>query len=164
MGAIRAFVIAGGTLGYGEGIDEESGIGYFVGDHRPMLHIAEAPEAGAEVEVWLHVSVRWLNWVVVLTPAGKILGGAEADEFQDAVRHAVGDHFQGLVINMKNVSFMNSIGFGIIGTAFLAGRRARAKVALCCVRGSVLELFKTLEPNVDRFETEEDAIRFCSTR
>lgn len=46
-------VVPGATLGYGEGIDDEGSIAYFVGDHRPMLHIAEALEAGTDVEVFL---------------------------------------------------------------------------------------------------------------
>ena len=58
MGALRVVVthvevVAGATLGYGEGVDGDGNMAYFVGDHRPMLHIAEALEAGTEVEVLL---------------------------------------------------------------------------------------------------------------
>jgi hypothetical protein len=57
MGAIRVLVthvkVVAAARGHGEGINEEGSVRYFVGDFRPMLHIADALKADAEVAVCL---------------------------------------------------------------------------------------------------------------
>lgn len=46
-------LMPGSTVALGEGIDERGRVVSFAGDWRPMLAIAEALEAGEEVQVYL---------------------------------------------------------------------------------------------------------------
>jgi anti-anti-sigma factor len=111
-----------------------------------------------------HVKVRWLNWVAILLPEGNLLGGEETEQLHQAARNASSDAFQGIVINLAQVRFMNSVGWGVLLMSSTLCRRVGAKMALCCCSKATSILLGMVDPQIPRFETEEEAVRFCSSR
>ena len=111
-----------------------------------------------------HVHVRWLNWVAILLPAGSLLGGKETEDLIEAARRAITDHFQGLVLNVAQVKFMNSSGAGSILFVQTLCERVGAKMAICCERSGSISILRAVAPSIPWFDTEEEAVRYCSKR
>lgn len=109
-----------------------------------------------------HVRIKWLNWVAVLSPTGDLLGGEETEELNRTIKEALGKGYQGVVLNLKEVGFVNTIAYGVIIAGHSWGLGVGARMALCCVNERN-PLQKHGIP-LPVFETEEEAIRFCASR
>ena len=80
-----------------------------------------------------HVRTKWLNWVVVISPTGDLTGSDETDALHGAIQDALARHYQGVVVNAKEVGFATSTAAGVIVTGYSSSQRLGARFAICCV-------------------------------
>jgi anti-sigma B factor antagonist len=79
----------------------------------------------------MKVTRRDSNGVVILDLSGRLMGGAEASEFQQAVRDLVDEGKLRILVNLGDVTWINSTGLGLLIMVFQMVRK----------RGGALKFF-----------------------
>jgi anti-anti-sigma regulatory factor len=121
--------------------------------------------AGASVDKMTWVQVRRLNWVVILRPTTDLLGGPETEGLRATFRSAWAESYQGIAVNLSDVQRVNAVGMGALAGCVADARRTGTKLAFCCVSRSLDRILAAASMRwLKAFESEEDAIRFCSER
>jgi len=110
---------------------------------------------------------RMVNDVAILCPRGWMMGGNETDDFTKAVRDLIEQGNRRLVIDLSDVSHMNSTALGAIIGLHTAYRNRQGRMALCHLEAKIqhilvltrLALVFDVYPNereaVASFEREE---------
>jgi len=101
--------------------------------------------------------------VVVLRPTTDLLGGPETEELLATFRSAWAESYQGIAGNLSDVQRVSSVGIGALVECAAEARRTGTKLAFCCVSRYRLLAMASMRL-LNAFESEEDAIRFCSER
>lgn len=78
--------------------------------------------------------------VLVVSMAGKWMGGNENREVLDLIRGEVMSGGKSFVLDMLQVTWMNSTGIGVLASALTTTRAGEAKLALCRVPSDIQEL------------------------
>ncbi len=110
----------------------------------------------------MSLNVRTIDDVVILTPQGMLLGGAETDELADKINELDGKGNEKLLINLGKTTFMSTPGLSLFFTTYSRYVKRGAKVKLCCIDRKIREIFLlvklTLVYGDDICDTEEDAL------
>ncbi len=111
-----------------------------------------------------YVSVRRLGEVAVLRPHQSLLGGEESEEFRGIVKGLDGERLRCLVINLRDVDLLNSLGLGTLVDAHQRFAERGGRVCLVAANKRVQDLFALIRLGVviDCFPTEEAAIEGCT--
>lgn len=83
----------------------------------------------------MKVTRRDLGHVVILDLSGRLMGGAEAAAFQQEVRDLLDDGRLRMLVNLADVTWINSTGLGLLISAF----------SLVKKRGGVMKFFGVTE-------------------
>ena len=81
--------------------------------------------------------------LVTLALTGKIMGGPEATEINDAINRLIDEKKNRIIINLKNVELMNSSGLGILIGAVTLLQNNKGGLRLIHVPEKVLALLKS---------------------
>ena len=104
-------------------------------------------------------STRQVGQVTVIRVAGRIVTGEASDSLRDHVQYVLHDR-RWLVLNLGDVSFVDSTGLGTIVRLLSLTRQARGDLKLCNLPPGVQKLLTitTTYKLFDTHETEEKAI------
>ena len=97
------------------------------------------------------------NNITVITLAGKIMGGPEAGEINDQIHSLIDEGKQKIVIDLKDVDWMNSSGLGILIGAITTLKNSGGSLSLTHVSERIMNLLKitklkdvfTIHPDVE---------------
>ena len=96
--------------------------------------------------------------VKIIEPAG-ILDGTQADAFRQQVDEAIEQDVETLLIDLKDITFVDSSGLGILVVVLKKVRAARKKMYVCSINDQVRMLFELT--SMDRvFEVLPDRTAF----
>lgn len=102
--------------------------------------------------------------VLVVKPAGHLLGGPETDELVELARKyaALGD--VAVLLDFDDVEYLNSLGLGAITRILISCSRAHGLLRVCNVRDRVRRLFDVVKFHklFDYHESEADALETLS--
>jgi anti-sigma B factor antagonist len=108
----------------------------------------------------LKINVRTLNdGILVIDCAGRIVFGEETAELRDRVRALIQPASR-IVLNLAEVSYIDSGGLGTLVSLFITARNNGASVKLARLTrrvGDVLQITKLLTV-FDVYESEEQAV------
>ena len=108
----------------------------------------------------LKLNVRTLNdGIIVIDCAGRIVFGEETAELRDRVRALLTEGSR-LVLNLADVSYIDSGGLGTLVSLFITARNSRAGIKLARLTqrvGDVLQITKLLTV-FDVYDSEEQAV------
>jgi len=112
----------------------------------------------------LQLTTRHLGETVLVECSGRIAAGDAVETLQAEVKHLM-RHPHHLVLNLGDVSFLDSSGLGALVRLQVSTRAAGRNLCLCCVPDMVRKTLKltnvlSLFPT---FDTETDAIRAVHT-
>ncbi|MGF1492813.1 MAG: STAS domain-containing protein [Microcoleaceae cyanobacterium] len=79
--------------------------------------------------------------VMILTPGG-LLDGTKATSFRQEINKLVEDGAKTILIDFKDVSFMDSSGLGALVLALKSVRAAGGKLAVCSINEQIKILFE----------------------
>jgi len=85
--------------------------------------------------------------IKVIQPSG-ILDGTQANQFRQTIAEAVQGGVEIIVVDFKNVTFMDSSGLGALVLSLKTVRSAGAKLFLCSINDQIKMLFELT--NMDR--------------
>ncbi len=101
------------------------------------IHVGgEEPNAAA------NVSVHMVQDVLVVALSGRVVIGEVADHFRDIVYNAIDSGSRKIVINMAEVTFIDSSGLGALVNAMLRMRNVGGKLKLTQPSSKVSELLE----------------------
>jgi anti-sigma B factor antagonist len=80
--------------------------------------------------VSLKITGKDVNGITVLQLEGKIILGEESNTLRERVRNLLGDNKRSIVMNMGNVTYIDSAGLGTLVAAFHSARNQGAVLKL----------------------------------
>ncbi|HFE53382.1 MAG TPA: anti-sigma factor antagonist [Bacteroidetes bacterium] len=93
--------------------------------------------------------------VVVLAPKGKMMGGPETQALHDRVKQLIEEGVRKVVIDLKDVKWLNSSGLGVLMGAMTSLRNAGGDLKLARVTEKVQSLFM-ITKLITIFDTYDD--------
>jgi anti-sigma B factor antagonist len=99
--------------------------------------------------------------VAILRVSGTIMGGPDADAFHGAVRGAQAEGRRHLLVDLGEVSWVNSSGLGILIASFTRVRREKGVLKLLNVSRRIESILMVTKLNTffESFQDETRAIR-----
>lgn len=79
--------------------------------------------------------------MLVASPSGRI-DGLNAKEFQDSLAAAVKPEHEGLVLDFSDVTYISSVGLGVIYSQAKAMRQREAKFSVCSLPEDIHNVFR----------------------
>ena len=102
--------------------------------------------------------------IVILRLDGKLMGGPDAETIQNAIREAVGEGKKNVLVDLGNVSWVNSTGLGILIANYTTLKREEGKLKLLNVSKRIESILMVTKLNTifDSYSTEEEALQSFS--
>ena len=90
----------------------------------------------------MSINVNEQNGIVVISLAGKIMGGPEAGQINDQINTLIDQDKKKIVIDLQEVEWMNSSGLGILIGAITTLKNNEGKLVLINVSDRIENLLK----------------------
>ncbi|MBI5645971.1 MAG: STAS domain-containing protein [Ignavibacteriae bacterium] len=99
--------------------------------------------------------------IAVLEPRGSIIGGDETDELKQKAKDFLDQGNKKLILDLSNVTYLNSSGIGAVVSIHTAYAKAAGKVKVCGLDKGVKNVFviTSLTRVIDVEETRDDALK-----
>jgi anti-sigma B factor antagonist len=88
------------------------------------------------------------NGVVVLQVAGKLMGGPDADSFQDQIKQILEGGRRKILVDLGDVSWVNSTGLGILIAGHSTVTKSGGELKLCKVSRRVESILMVTRLNM----------------
>ncbi len=100
------------------------------------------------------------NGVMILEPAGKIMGGPDASLLHDKLYEFIDQDKKKFVVDLSQVDWMNSTGLGILISAYTTLRNNDGKLKLANVTEKIKSLLviTKLDPVFESYDSIAEAI------
>jgi len=109
----------------------------------------------------MKIRQREIGDVVVLDVNGKIMGGPDSEAFQATIDTLVESGKRKVLVNLENVSWINSTGLGILIAGFSSLQKSGGKLKLVNVSQRIESLLAVtkLSTIFESFRQEDEAVR-----
>ncbi|MGH9803944.1 MAG: STAS domain-containing protein [Candidatus Acidiferrales bacterium] len=109
----------------------------------------------------LDIQVRNSKDVTILDLKGKIILGAESASLREAIRNLLGEGKKKVLLNLGNVSFIDSAGVGTLVASFTTARAAGGEMKLSKLTQKFRETLQVtrLLTVFETYDDEAEAIR-----
>ena len=99
--------------------------------------------------------------VAVVQPEGNLVGGGETDQLELQVRRLQDWNNEKLVIDLSEVSYLNSTAMGILVAAYTNYKKRKAAFALCGIDKRIKNVFAVtkLAMVFDTYTTLKEALK-----
>jgi len=111
--------------------------------------------------VALKFTTREVNGVTVVDLDGRIVLGEETNQLRERVKSLLGEGKKKVLLNLSNVSFIDSSGLGALVASHSSAKADGASLRLCNLGGKFHELLQItkLYTVFEVSDTEEDGLR-----
>lgn len=105
-------------------------------------------------------STKELNNVTVVKMEGSILGGPEASELNSALHKLIDAKKKNIIVDLSDVSLMNSSGLGMLIGAVTTMRNAGGNLKIAAATEKVAQVFKITKVSnvIELHETVKGAV------
>jgi anti-sigma B factor antagonist len=112
----------------------------------------------------LKIAIREMDDVAVLALDGRIVLGEETSSLREKVKSLLGEGKKKIVLDLKNVSLIDSSGLGALVAAYSSAKSGGASLRLCNLGSRSNELLQVtkLYTVFEVSNTEADAVRAMS--
>jgi anti-sigma B factor antagonist len=119
-----------------------------------------------ETHVALKITNQEIDGVAVLTLDGRIVLGEETSALREKVKSLLGEGKKNILLNLGNVTLIDSSGLGALVTAYSSAKSGGASLRLCNLGSRSNELLQItkLYTVFEVSDTEEDALRAMAKR
>jgi len=109
----------------------------------------------------MKASRRMEGDVAVIALSGKLMGGPDAEGVRQVIRESLDEGTRKILVDVGEVSWVNSTGLGILISSLAAVTDAGGKMKLCRVSHRVHQIFMVtkLHQVFDAHETVEEALK-----
>lgn len=88
------------------------------------------------------MTTREVDGVSIVALGGRIVFGEESNALRVKVKELITADKQRIVLNMKNVEYIDSAGLGMLVAAYLAAKTSGASLCLCSLGSKFQELLQ----------------------
>ena len=101
-----------------------------------------------------------INGVYIIRLKGQLMGGPDAAVIHDKVLSVIDQGFKSILIDLKDVPWINSTGLGILVSSLTSASNRGAKLKLARLSDRIGSLFITTKVNLlfELFDDEESAL------
>jgi anti-sigma B factor antagonist len=119
-----------------------------------------------ETHVALKITNQEIDGVAVLTLDGRIVLGEETSALREKVKSLLGEGKKNILLNLGNVTLIDSSGLGALVTAYSSAKSGGASLRLCNLGSRSNELLQItkLYTVFEVSDTEDDALRAMAKR
>jgi anti-sigma B factor antagonist len=119
-----------------------------------------------ETHVALKITNREIDGVAVLALDGRIVLGEETSALREKVKSLLGEGKKNIVLNLSNVTLIDSSGLGALVAAYTSAKSGGASLRLCSLGSRSNELLQVtkLYTVFEVSDTEADALRAMAKR
>ncbi len=108
----------------------------------------------------MNISLKKVNDVLVVAMEGEIMGGTDAESFKNTIYKSIEDDVTNIVVDLKNATWMNSSGLGMLITGLTTARSSGGDLFLAQLSERIrrpLEVTK-LDSVFSIYDTVDEAI------
>jgi anti-sigma B factor antagonist len=104
---------------------------------------------------------RRRDGVAILDMSGKLMGGPDAEAFNEVLRTLMHEGVLNFIVNMEKVKWVNSTGLGILISGYTTVKRAGGELKLLKVTERIENIFivSKLSTVFHAYEDEDEALR-----
>ena len=108
----------------------------------------------------MEITEKIIDQVAVLTLKGSVVAEPTIHEIRDMIHALIGRERKFVILNMEEVTYMNSMGLGMLVAALTTLRRIGGDLKLVCLTANVKNSFviTQLTQVFQIFETEKEAL------
>ena len=108
----------------------------------------------------MKASKRMEGNVLVVSLSGKLMGGPDAEAVRDIIKESLDSGNKNLLIDLGDVSWVNSTGLGILIASHVTVTNAGGTIKLSRVSKRIKQIFMVtkLHTVFDTYETVEEAL------
>ncbi len=98
--------------------------------------------------------------VYVVRLSGQLMGGPDADAVRETILSALNQGYRNILIDLKDVSWVNSTGLGILMSAHITATQNGGKVKLMRISSRIDSIFMVTRLNTvfQVFDKEDEAL------
>jgi anti-sigma B factor antagonist len=119
--------------------------------------------ADASSEEWAKVKIkeRRRDGIAILDVSGKLMGGPDAEAFNEILRTLMHEGVINFIVNLEKVKWVNSTGLGILISGYTTVKRAGGELKLMKVTERIENIFivSKLSTVFQSYATEDEALR-----
>jgi anti-sigma B factor antagonist len=107
------------------------------------------------------IKERRRDGIAILDMSGKLMGGPDAEAFNEVLRTIMNEGVVNFIVNMEKVKWVNSTGLGILISGYTTVNRAGGELKLLKVTERIENIFivSKLSTVFHSFEDEDEAVR-----
>lgn len=104
--------------------------------------------------------------VIILRPSGQLMGGPDADAVREAIPTLLREGYRKILIDLQDVSWVNSTGLGILISSHQAASRSGGQLRMMRASRRIDSIFNVTRLNTvfQIFADEEAALRSFQDR
>jgi len=103
----------------------------------------------------MKISRRSEGDIAVISLGGKLMGGPDADQVRESIKGCLDDGVKNILMDLKDVSWVNSTGLGILISSHVTVTNAGGQLKLSSVANRISQIFMVTKLHTV-FETFED--------
>jgi len=109
----------------------------------------------------LKIKERRRDGIAILDMSGKLMGGPDAEAFNEILRTLMHEGVRNFIVNLERVNWVNSTGLGILISGYTTVTRAGGELKLLNVTERIENVFivSKLSTVFRSFDDEEEAVR-----
>ncbi len=109
----------------------------------------------------MKIKERRRDGIAILDLSGKVMGGPDAETFNEALMTLMHEGVRNFIVNLEKVSWVNSTGLGILISGYTTVKKAGGELKLMKVTERIENIFvvSKLSTVFHSFEDEEEAVR-----
>jgi anti-sigma B factor antagonist len=108
----------------------------------------------------MHVGVKILDNVAILTIYGNLMGGPETSALHEKVRHLIAEDITDIILDLHAVRWVSSAGLGVFLGCYTSLKRENGTLKMAHASDKVIQVLEItqLTPFFKMFDTVETAL------
>ena len=109
----------------------------------------------------MKIKERKREGVAILDMSGKLMGGPDAEAFNEVLRTLMHEGIRNFIVNMEKVRWVNSTGLGILISGYTTVKRSGGELKLLKVSERIENIFivSKLYTVFESYEDEDQAVQ-----
>jgi anti-sigma B factor antagonist len=110
------------------------------------------------------IKERKRDGVAILEMSGRLMGGPDADAFDEVLKTLVHEGCRNVIVNMEKVRWVNSTGLGILISGYTTLKKSGGELKLLKVSDRIENIFivSKLYTVFESYQDEDEAVRSFS--
>lgn len=112
----------------------------------------------------MKIRERKRDGVAILEVSGKLMGGPDAETFDETLKTLIHEDCRNVIVDMERVSWVNSTGLGILISGYTTLKKSGGELKLLKVSDRIENIFvvSKLYTVFASFQDEDEAVRSFS--